>query len=472
MKVKMNRFKLVAILAIIGILPVSLLAQLQGKIDNLRAYDQSGINVFENLKVDNTPFDGLRLRFGAGFTQQYQSLTHSNTALNSGVTISGSTVTSGVNKLYPLQPGFMTSQANLYTDVQLGDGIRLSLTTYLSARHHNEAWVKGGYIQFDKLPFKGQFWNDLMKFTTIKVGHMEINYGDAHFRRSDGGHTLYNPFMESYIMDAYATEIGTEIYMKKNNFFGMLGVSGGMIKGNVDSVMALSFPYDSNTNRNPSIYLKAGWDKKIDKDLRVRLSGSWYYNSCSAGSGLTFYGGDRTGSNYQNVVEKWKDATGAVQASTATAFSGRVNPGFSKSISAMMFNAFVKYQGLEFFGTYETSTGRSKSDVDATAKSTFDRKASQYAVDFVYRMGKTENTFLGFRYNSATGNFAAGLKTEQTVNRLAFAAGWFITKNTLLKAEYVSQEYQNFDNASAVAGNDYRTGAKFSGVVVEAVVGF
>jgi len=69
MKVQMNRFKLVAILAIIGILPVSLLAQLQGKIDNLRAYDQTGINVFENLKVENTPFDGPRVRFGAGFTQ-------------------------------------------------------------------------------------------------------------------------------------------------------------------------------------------------------------------------------------------------------------------------------------------------------------------------------------------------------------------------------------------------------------------
>ena len=47
----------------------------------------------------------------------------------------------------------MTAQANLFTDVQLADGIRMNVTTYLSTRHHNEAWVKGGYIQFDKLPF-------------------------------------------------------------------------------------------------------------------------------------------------------------------------------------------------------------------------------------------------------------------------------------------------------------------------------
>ena len=458
MKVKINRFRLVALLAIVGILPVSLLAQLQGKIDNLRPYDQSGINVFEGLKVDNTPFDGLRLRFGAGFTQQYQSLTDQNAALNN--------TGNGANRLYPIDGGFMTSQANLFTDVQLGDGMRLSLTTYLSARHHNEAWVKGGYIQFDKLPFKGQFWTNLMKFTTIKVGHMEINYGDAHFRRSDGGHTLYNPFMESYIMDGYATEIGTEIYMKKDDFFGMLGVSNGMIKGNNDSILASSFPYDSNTSRSPSIYLKAGWDKKVSKDLRVRFAASYYYNASSAGSGLTLYGGDRTGSNYQNVVEKWKDATGAVNASTAIAFSGRVNPGFSKSVNALMLNGFLKYQGFEFFGTYETVSGRNKGDVDATTKSTFERKVTQIGVDAVYRMGKTENTFLGIRYNTIKGSCITALKDEQTVNRLAISGGWFITKNTLMKAEYVTQEYKDFPLS------DYRSGAKFSGFVVEAVVGF
>ncbi|MCH5690130.1 hypothetical protein LWM68_41425 [Niabella sp. W65] len=93
-------------------------------------------------------------------------------------------------------------------DIQLYDGIKLNLTTYLASRHHNEAWVKGGYIQFDKLPFKGKAWDELMKYATVKMGHMEINYGDQHFRRSDGGNTIHNPFIENYIMDAFATEIG------------------------------------------------------------------------------------------------------------------------------------------------------------------------------------------------------------------------------------------------------------------------
>ena len=48
----------------------------------------------------------------------------------------------------------------------------------------------------------------------VRVGHMEINYGDAHFRRSDNGNAIYNPFVGNYIMDAFTTEIGGEVYLK------------------------------------------------------------------------------------------------------------------------------------------------------------------------------------------------------------------------------------------------------------------
>ena len=54
----------------------------------------------------------------------------------------------------------------------------------------------------------------LMQIATLRVGHLEINYGDAHFRRSDNGNALYNPFVGNYIMDAFTTEIGGEVYLK------------------------------------------------------------------------------------------------------------------------------------------------------------------------------------------------------------------------------------------------------------------
>src|ERR1700710_22298 len=82
-----------------------------------RPYDQRGINVFETNKVaDTIAFDGARIRFGAGFTQQFQNLKQESSALNNQTS----------NKLYPISSGFMTAQANLFTDIQLADGIRLN----------------------------------------------------------------------------------------------------------------------------------------------------------------------------------------------------------------------------------------------------------------------------------------------------------------------------------------------------------
>ena len=458
-----TKFILLAFLA-----PTTLFAQKwQPKIANLRPYDQTGINVFEDPK-DAAEFDGLKVKFGAGFTQQFQNLKHTNKdALNNNTGSFANGVSTPGNRLKVITPGFQTAQPNLFMDVQLADGIRLNVTSYLSSKHHNENWIKGGYIQFDKLPFKGEIWDDIMKVTTIKIGHFEVNYGDAHFRRSDNGQALYNPFMESYILDAFATEIGGEIYVRKNGLFGMVGLTNGMIKGNVDSLYAASNP-DGKLHKSPSILLKAGVDKQLAKDLRVRVSASYYGNQSSGSN--TLYGGDRSGSNYQYVMElNSANPSSATGAGTGLAFSGRFNPGFTKKINSMMLNGFVKARGLELFGTYETSSGRN-------ARETNTRSASQYAADVVYRFGNSENLFIGARYNSvaarladnATGTGGGAIKyaADVKVNRFAAAAGWFLTRNVLLKGEYVIQNYKDFPVA------DSRAGGQFKGYVIEAVVGF
>lgn len=448
------------VLSTLGVLPLSLNAQqqwLQGKVANLRAYDKTGINVFEDAKDTTTKYNGLTVKWGAGFTQQFQNLKHENPdALNNTVGSFSNGVSVAGNKLKVITAGFQTAQANLFMDVQLADGIRLNVTSYLSAKHHNETWVKGGYIQFDKLPFKGQFWSDLMKITTVKIGHFEVNYGDEHFRRSDGGQALYNPFMEGNVMDEFATEIGGEVYLKKNGWFGMFGLTNGMIKGNIDSLYYASNP-DGNLHKSPSVLLKGGFDKKVAENVRLRFTASYYGNQ-SCGSN-TLFGGDRTGSNYQYVMElNSANPSSTTGAGTPLAFSGRFNPGFSKKINAVMLNGFLKTGGLELLGTYETASGR-------TATETSDRKANQYAIEGVYRFGKTENIFIGARYNSVTAGLK-GVTNDVTVNRFAIAGGWFLTNNVLLKAEYVNQLYKNFVNT------DYRAGGKFYGYVIEAVVGF
>ena len=76
------------------------------------------------------------------------------------------------------------------------------------------------------------------------------------------------------------------------------------------------------------------------------------YNNASS-PGLTLFGGDRTGSAYFGVIEAAASTNG-----TAEAFSGRFNPGMSNTLSTWIINPFIKFKGLEFFGTFEQATGK------------------------------------------------------------------------------------------------------------------
>jgi hypothetical protein len=182
------------------------------EIQYMRANDKRGINVFETPKEAGTTYDGFKLNFGAAFTQQFQGLGHSNTAAPK--------VTNNVNanQLIDIGHGFNNASANLFVNAQLAPGIRVALTSYLSSRHHNETWVKDGYLLIDESPFDVPALKNVMKYVTIKAGHFEVNYGDAHLRRSDNGNAMYNPFVGNLIMDAFTTEVGGEVYLRANGF--------------------------------------------------------------------------------------------------------------------------------------------------------------------------------------------------------------------------------------------------------------
>lgn len=430
---KTLRFFASWILAMIVLLSANTLLAQQSKIDYYRPYDQNGINVFEPVNESTVPFEGLNVKIGANFTQQFQMLSHSNNSTNPE------------NALYPLGSGFNLATANLNLDVQLDDGIRVSLENYMSSRHHSEFWVKGGYIQIDKLPMfdNPQWFTDLVR---VKIGHMQINYGDQQYRRTDNGNALYNPFVGNYILDAFATEIGGEVYLfPTNNITATIGMTAGLIKGDV---LDYTPDDDGRGGKSPSIYLKLAYDNQLTDDLRLRLSGSMYANGNTPRN--TLYSGDRTGSRFYNVL--------VTEAGAAAFTTGRINPGFNNEITSVMINPFLKYKGLEFFGTYEVSSGKANAE---SAK----RDITQVAGEVIYRFLPREQMYLGARYNNVTGQLS-GMTEDITIDRVELAAGWFATKNLLLKAAYVNQNYKDFP-----AENIYAEG-EFNGLMIEAVIGF
>jgi hypothetical protein len=405
----------------------------QLEIQRLRPVDQRGINMFETPKFDGVPYTGFKLGWGASFTQQFQGLSHSNTATP--------LMANGVNKnqLMTLGHGFNNAVANLYLNAQLAKGIRVAMTSYLSARHHQETWVKDGYLQIDDSPIDNAVLNNVMKYVTIRAGHMEINYGDEHFRRTDNGNAMFNPFVGNLLMDAFTTEIGGELYLRNGPWMVMGGLTGGETRGQVTAPEKRSVAYLG----------KVGFDKEITPAVRFRLTGSAFSQARSANQSL--FTGDRGGSRYYQVMV---NTSGTEKDS---AWTGNVQPGFKSEQHAYVINPFLKVKGLELRGNLERTLGRAATEAE-------NRTWDQYAAEGLYRLFD-DKLYFGTRYNTVNGKLA-GQTNDVTVNRYQLAGGWFVTPTVLLKGEWMDQRYSDF------VPTDIRNGGRIKGFVVEGVVAF
>ena len=406
------------------------------QMQNFRPADQRGANMFEAPKTSGIPFTGFRINWGAAFRQQFQGLEHRNTATP---VMSGSTNT---NQLIDIGRGFNLADANLNLNIQVADGMRVALSTYLSSKNHQEAWVKDGYALIDKSPIDHPLLNTIMKYTTLKLGHFETNFGDQHFRRSDNGMGLYNPFVGNLLIDAFTTEVGGEAYLRKGPYLAMVGLNSGTINGGVTA-----------PDRRSNAYVgKLGFDKQMNEDLRVRLTGSYYKNDKSTSN--TLLTGDRAGHGYDRVMEN---------TTTTNAWAGQMRSmGFSNSIRAYSVNPFVRWQGIELFGTYDNFKGKS------LAEPTW-RTWTQNSAELIYRFWD-DRLYAGGRLNTAEGALLSTPTVTFTgdvgVQRNALAAGWYVTPVLLLKGEYMKQSYYRFP------ARDIRSGGRIQGFVVEGVVSF
>lgn len=390
--------------------------------------DQTGLNQFEAPFQTDVTFDGLKVRIGGANTLQFQGIRQDNDA----------------SDLPDLESNFNLATSNLDLDVALAGGLRMHLRTYLTSQHHPEPYVKSGYMQVDRLDFIQEgLLSNLMDNVRIKVGHMELNYGDNHFRRTDNASAIHNPFVGNYIMDSFTTEVAGEVYYFNNGLMAMFGLSNGKLN---QSVVA------GEIKTHATVYGKLAYDKQMSDDLRVRVSGSVL--SVSNSPSIYLYSGDRAGSRYYSVMDDGFRAGRYAPSFTPP----RGAPAAAGEMTAIMINPFVKFQGLEFYGVFETTSGKIKDGVDDT------RSYNQYGAELLYRIGASENFYLGGRYNLVTGETSNG---DIEINRFNIGGGWFLTKNVMAKLEYVTQSFDD----DGFAGSKY-AGGEFNGVMLEAVISF
>ncbi|MCR4033534.1 MULTISPECIES: hypothetical protein [Flavobacterium] len=459
-----------------------------GNMQNQISRGKDGINVFD-VQKDNREFKGLSIDLGGAFNMDFQATNSFNdqpaSVTTTTTTAAGTTVRS-INgyRLMNTENNFTLPGADLYIGAQLFDGVRVNLDVYLASRHHNDAYVKGGYLQIDKLDFiKKDFLADVMKYATIKIGQMENNFGDAHFRGSDNGNTIKNAFVGNNIMYSFTTEMGMEVYYNRDGWVSMLGVTNGNLNQSNEEIFYTTGP-NTNTTHSPSILAKFGYDKQINEDLRIRLTGSYYHNANLGNANI--YSANRSGFGYWGILNNnaytntitRTDTNGNVTVTNTdvpTSFSktstpeATFNPNFKNWATTYMINPFIKYKGLEFFGTIELASGGDKAGTDDK------RTANQYASELIYRFGKTEQFYLGGKYNTVSGKLSNADAKEVTVDKFEASAGWFMTKNILAKLNYVNQNYKNYSQftgnpATGNLNNFY--GGKFNGLVFEAVIAF
>lgn len=406
----------------------------QPELQFFRPNNKAGLNVYESPKQDTVAFEGIKVRVGGDFAMQFQGLNQSN----------------DLNNLVDLGSNLNLPSANLNLDVQLLDGVRMHLRTYLSSRHHTESYVKGGYMQVDKLDFvRPGFLENIMQYTSISIGLDEFNYGDAHFRRSDNARAIFNPFVGNYIMDAFSTEAFGEVTVQKNGVLAVLGITNGKLNQNV--------VVNDNSDNKISFYGKVGIDKQVQDDLRVRLTGSWYMNNGTT-TGTWLYGGDRAGARYYSVLYTLPDEEGNSEGGDS---DGKYNARFTK-LASIQVNPFIKYKGLELFGIYELANGNNEFEAQNDKEGAF----TQVAAELIYRFGATENFYVGGRYNTVSGKMRESATENLEITRMNIGGGWYLSNNILTKIEYMKQSY----NGNAWTGRF--AGAEFKGINIEAVISF
>jgi len=387
---------------------------------------------FELPKLNAEEFTKVKASVGADFAIQYQSIECEADNL----------------ELMPLGAGVNLPTANFTINGDLAPGMRVSLVTYLSSRHHNEAWVKGGYLLIDQMPFLNSSAVDkVMKYMTVKVGVFEPNYGDSHFRRSDNGSVTQNAFVGNYIMDSYTTAPMMEFLFRNNGWIGLLGTTSGTINPALVGYANNQF-VEYDMLKEMAFYGKLGYDKQLNDDFRIRLTGSFYSQADNHRG--TLYSGDRAGERYYSIMVPASLGSAGTDIK-ANSTNGRWGPGGTYELHSLMFNLFAKYKGLELFTTYENAKGTNVADGP-------EFEFNQFAVEGIARFGKTDQFYVGARYNTVKN------QADISVDRTQIGGGWFLTKNVMAKVEYVNQKYHDFTNYGAEAG--------FKGMMVEAAISF
>lgn len=356
--------------------------------------------------------------------------------------------------LNKIEPGFQNAFGDLGFIAKFGknEEIEVVFDMYLSSRNHpSQTYGNEGYIILRGVPENLQslkFLEPILKKVDLKAGHMLVDFGDAAQHRTNNAIAQKNPLVGNFVVDPNIVSIGMQASSKPGSRFGwVLGASNGTTTE--DWNVGRGFAYNGKLIFHPV------------KSLRTSVSyivtdQSDNPNKSGGGSQMQMFTGNRSGERYAGVM-------GGGQA------PGNVFPQAGEKFSAAQFDVtFNNGSPLELYGHYGITQDK---DINGSLAGSPEEKWTYYAGDVVYRF--TPALYAAARYSSASTSMLAGNASDGRVDRIQIGGGLWLTRNLLMKLEYVDQKYDGFAVGQIVNnGIQAWRNPSFSGVISEVSFSF
>lgn len=351
-----------------------------------------------------------------------------------------------------LQAGFQTPFANISFMATYKDLYDVYFDFFMASRSHRDYMQGGqGYLLFKKLPQSldgNQPLKWLFDHVDIKAGGFEIDYGDAHYRRSYNGQVGQNPLIGNYVVDPRAIDIGLEVIGDTGPVKWLAGVGSGTYEGHF---------YDGS---GYSTHAKL-WGDPLP-GLRSSLSiyhadhsgdgPGWPENNGTAGN---LFVTNRSGGSYAGVFGNG-DAP------------GQLMPGAGQLVTAAQLDLTWRSTPLELYGYFGWMQ-----DADTNGDSPGSPKDAwlYYAAEGIYNF--TERLYVAGRYSGAAASQIKDASSSGLIHRFALGGGYWLFDTVLFKLEFVYQGLNGFsENDGKVCAVDAWRDPSFYGVITEASFGF
>ncbi|HET7710533.1 MAG TPA: hypothetical protein VFL80_01250, partial [Thermoanaerobaculia bacterium] len=177
----------------------------------------------------------------------------------------------------------------------------------------------------------------------------------------------------------------------------------------------------------------------------------------AGGSPIQMFNGNRSGERYAGVL-------GGGQA------PGNIFPQAGEKFSAAQFDVTYDQQSfpVKFYGHYGRTQDK---DLNGSIAGAPEETWNYYAAQVKYNL--TPTIYAAARYSGATTEMLNGKATDGNVDRIQVGGGLWITRNLLMKLEYVDQKYTGFAVGDMVNNNIQAWhGPRFSGFVTEVSFSF